>query len=51
LLPPDRVPDHAKLGRWTVEAGHRAGEVLAVFDPRCAAAVKDLCVDEIFFGG
>ena len=27
------------------------GEVLAVLDPLCAAAVKDLCLDEILFGG
>ena len=51
LLPPERVPDHTQLGRWTAEAGRRAGEVLAVLDPLCAAAVKDLCLDEIFFGG
>jgi hypothetical protein len=51
LLPSDRVPDHATLGRWTEAAGCRAGKVLAVLDPLCAAAVQTLCVDEIFFGG
>jgi chromosome segregation ATPase len=51
LLPAQRVPDHATLGRWTEAAGRRAGEVLAVLDPLCAPAVQTLCVDEIFFGG
>lgn len=51
LLPAERVPDHATLGRWTQAAGRRAGEVLAVLDPLCAPVVKALCVDEIFFGG
>lgn len=51
LLPAERVPDHATLGRWSAAAGRRAGEVLAVLDPWCAPAVQTLCVDEIFFGG
>ena len=51
LLPAERVPDHATLGRWTQAAGQRAGNVLAVLDPQCAPAVATLCVDEIFFGG
>lgn len=51
LLPEQRVPDHATLGRWTQAAGQRAGEVLAQLDPLCAPAVQTLCVDEIFFGG
>jgi hypothetical protein len=51
LLPSERIPDHATLGRWTQTAGRRAGEVLAVLDPLCAPAVQTLCVDEIFFGG
>jgi len=51
LLPAERVPDHATLGRWTQAAGRRAGEVLSVLDPLCAPAVRALCVDEIFFGG
>lgn len=51
LLPAERVPDHATLGRWTAAAGERAGKVLAVLDPLCAPAVRTLCVDEIFFGG
>jgi hypothetical protein len=51
LLPAERVPDHATLGRWSAAAGRRAGEVLAVLDPWCAPAVQALCADEIFFGG
>jgi hypothetical protein len=51
LLPAERVPDHATLGRWTAAAGRRAGAVLAVLDPLCAPAVRTLCIDEIFFGG
>lgn len=51
LLPAQRVPDHATLGRWSEAAGRRAAEVLAVLDPLCAPAVQTLCVDEIFFGG
>jgi hypothetical protein len=51
LLPAQRVPDHATLGRWTQAAGQRAGEVLAQLDPLCAPAVRTLCADEIFFGG
>jgi len=51
VLPAERVPDHATLGRWTESAGRRAGAVLAVLDPLCAPAVRTLCVDEIFFGG
>jgi hypothetical protein len=51
LRPAERVPDHATLGRWTAAAGRRAGAVLAVLDPLCAAAVRTLCADAIFFGG
>jgi len=51
LLPEDRIPDHATMGRWTQAAGRRAGEVLSVLDPLCVPAVKTLCIDEIFFGG
>jgi len=51
LLPADRVPDHATMGRWTKQAGTRAGEVLAVLDPLSASLVETACIDEIFFGG
>ena len=49
LLPKNRVPDHATMGRWAQAAGQRAGEVLAALDPLCAKAVETLCIDEIFF--
>jgi predicted DNA-binding protein YlxM (UPF0122 family) len=51
LLPKERVPDHATIGRWTQEAGQRAAAALAALDPLCVPAVRTLCVDEIFFGG
>jgi uncharacterized small protein (DUF1192 family) len=51
LLPAERVPDHATMGRWTEAAGRRAGEVLSVLDSLCAPPVQSLCIDEIFFGG
>lgn len=51
VVPAERVPDHSKMGRWTIEAGRRAGEVLSTLDPLCASAVQTLCIDEIFFGG
>jgi hypothetical protein len=51
VLPPQRVPDHATMGRWTKSAGERAGQVLAELDPLCAPAVQSLAADEIFFGG
>jgi hypothetical protein len=51
LLPAERVPDHATLGRWTEAAGRCAGEVLAQLDPWCVSAVQTLCVDEVFWGG
>jgi hypothetical protein len=50
-LLPNRVPDHATMGRWTKVAGERAGKVLAKLDPLCALAVQSLAADEIFFGG
>ena len=51
LLPAERVPDHSTMGRWSEDAGRRAGEVLAMLDPLCTSTVTTLCVDEIFFGG
>jgi hypothetical protein len=51
LLPTDRMPDHTTMGRWTRQAGTRAGQVLAVLDPLSASLVETACVDEIFFGG
>jgi len=51
LLPAERIPDHATLGRWTQAAGRRAGAVLAQLDPLVAPAVQTMCADEIFFNG
>jgi hypothetical protein len=51
LLPKDRVPGHARLGRWTAEAGARAAALLEVLDPAVAKKTNTLAVDEIFFGG
>ena len=51
VVPAQRVPDHSTMGRWTAEAGRRAGEVLAELDPLCTSVVQTLCIDEIFFGG
>lgn len=45
------APDHSTIGRWIGEQAQRATEVLAVLDPRCAALVQTLAIDEIFFGG
>jgi hypothetical protein len=49
LLPKERIPDHATMGRWTQAAGKQAEKVLAALDPLCAKAVETACVDEIFF--
>jgi hypothetical protein len=51
LLPKDRVPGHATLGRWTAEAGQHAQAVLEVLDPMVAEKTNTLAIDEIFFGG
>lgn len=51
ILPRERIPDHATMGRWTKAAGKQAGKALEMLDPLCAKSVKELCVDEIFFGG
>lgn len=51
LLPPEQVPDHATLGRWTQAAGQQAARVLAALDPLCQPLVETACADEIFFGG
>jgi hypothetical protein len=51
ILPRERIPDHATMGRWTKAAGEQAGKALAGLDSLCTKSVKELCVDEIFFGG
>jgi hypothetical protein len=51
LLPQSQVPDHSTLGRWVQAQAKLAKKVLAVIDSACAARVRALAVDEIFFGG
>lgn len=51
LLPAERVPDHATLGRWAAAAARQATAVLAELDPLCRASVATVGVDEIFFRG
>jgi hypothetical protein len=51
ILPSAKAPDHSTLARWVRAAAQRAGEVLKILDRHCAAEVKTLAVDEIFFGG
>ena len=47
----DEGPDHATIGRWVAAAAGKAGPVLESLDAACAARVRTLAVDEIFFGG
>ncbi len=51
VLPQERIADHATMGRWTQAAGQQAAQVLAALEPLGTKAVKELCADEIFFGG
>ena len=51
LLPADEVPDHSTIGHWVQAEAQQAGPVLAALDPACAARVRTLALDEIFFGG
>jgi hypothetical protein len=51
LVPADRAPDHATIGRWVKAEATRATEVLEVLDQECAPRVQGLALDEIFFGG
>lgn len=51
LLPVPEAPDHSTLGQWVGAEARRAGTVLAALDPACAAGVRTLALDEIFFGG
>jgi len=49
LLPKDRLPSRATLGRWTQHSARTASRVLAVLDKACRPLVLCLCLDEIFF--
>ena len=47
----DKVPGKATLGRWLQAHARKAGRVLEVLDRHTQPAARDLCPDEIFFGG
>jgi hypothetical protein len=51
LLPADRVPDHATIGRWVGQAARQAGNLLRVLDQASQPRAQTLCLDEIFFHG
>ena len=51
LLPSDRLPSRATLGRWVQRSAGRARRLLAVLDKACRGLVFSLCLDEIFFHG
>lgn len=45
-----RAPSVARLGRWTQQAGHQAGALLAVLDEHSRPLVRQAAADEIFAG-
>jgi hypothetical protein len=49
LLPGQRLPSRATLGRWLQQSSCRAGKLLAVLDKACRGLALCLCLDEIFF--
>jgi len=49
LLPANRRPSRATLGRWLNHSARRAGRVLQVLDKACRPLILGLCLDEIFF--
>src|SRR5262245_38045488 len=49
LLPRDRLPARATLGRWVNRSARQAGKVLEALDKACRSLVLSLCLDEIFF--
>ena len=51
LLPEDKRPGRATVARWIKREGKRAGRVLEVLDKACDPLVRQLAVDELFFGG
>lgn len=51
LLPASLAPDHSTIGRWVAAEAKKARAVLAPLDAACAARVRTLALDEIFFGG
>jgi AcrR family transcriptional regulator len=49
LLPAERCPSRAKIGRWLESWCQRAGQILQVLDSACKELVLVMCIDEIFF--
>jgi hypothetical protein len=49
LLPAQRCPSRAAVGRWVNHQARRASKLLQVLDKACAKMVLTLCLDEIFF--
>src|SRR5262249_9179634 len=49
LLPAQRCPSRAALGRWVNQAARRASRLLVILDKACRPLVLCLCLDEIFF--
>jgi len=48
VLKPGRAPSVATLGRWTREAGQRAGALLEVWDGYAHPRVREALADEIY---
>ena len=49
LLPRERRPSRATLGRWVHQEAKRAGRLLAILDHFARQLVLCVCLDEIFF--
>jgi len=49
LLPANRLPSRATLGRWANQSARQARRLLAILDKACRSLVLTLCLDEIFF--
>jgi hypothetical protein len=49
LLPANRRPSRATLGRWVNHSARTAGRVLQLLDKACRPLILCLCLDEIFF--
>lgn len=45
-----QAPSVARLGRWTQQAGRRAGALLAVLDEQARSQARQVAADEIFVG-
>jgi hypothetical protein len=48
LLPKQRCPSRATLGRWVSQTAARASRLLPVLDGACRGLVQSLCLDEIY---